>query len=52
MEKMLADLLKRMEAMEMENKMLKERIIKLEADNEELWDRLEELEDSEVEEEE
>ena len=52
MEKMLADLLKRIELLEADNKALKEKVIKLEADNEELWDRLEELEQIEVEEEE
>ena len=52
MEKMLADLLKRIELLEADNKALKERVIKLEADNTELWDRVEELEEIECEEEE
>ena len=50
MEKILADLLKRIELLEADNKALKERVIKLEADNEELFERINDLEDDQVEE--
>ena len=51
MEKMLADLLKRIELLEADNKTLKERITELEAETEELYERVNDIEDSEVEEE-
>ena len=51
MEKMLADLLKRIELLEADNKALKERVTELEAEIEELYERINDIEDSEVEEE-
>ena len=51
MEKMLADLLKRIELLEADNKALKERITELEAETEELYERVNDIEDSEIEEE-
>ena len=51
MEKMLADLLKRIETMEKENKALKEEIKKLNDTVDELLERVNDLEDSEIEEE-
>ena len=51
MEKMLMEMMRRLEVLEAENKELKVKVAKLEMDNEELWERLEDLEDIEVEEE-
>ena len=46
----MMEMLKRLEALEKENKKLKQRLSKLEMDTEEIWERVDELENIEVEE--
>ena len=50
MEEMIKGLLERMEALEKENRELKQRLSKLEMDTEEIWERVDELEDIEADE--
>jgi predicted nuclease with TOPRIM domain len=51
MEKMIMEMMKRLEALEADNKALKEEVKKLNDTVDELLERIDDLEDSEVEEE-